>query len=408
MKLIQTLLITSLLSTAAAAQTVARIPNPQPSTNARFGDAISTDGAWLMVGAPGEANGGAVYVYALQNGAYVQRSRLVASDGASNDSFGAALDISGSTAVIGAWKDSHAAGSGAGSAYVFEIVGGTWTERAKLLAPDAATADAFGISVGVANDDILVGAFQDDINGVGQNAGSAHLFRRSAGNWAHAAKLVANDGNQFDAFGFSVAISGDNLLVGARDVDAGAGAVYAYRQNGADVNFLNKFVSNDRVTSDSFGFALALDGDTALIGAPKHTGSVGTLAGAAYVFTRTGTGWAQLAKWVAPGTQARDQLGYAVALSGNLAVLGAPQITLAGSSSGVLHVYQRFGARWSPHAQLMVADAAPFDSLGAAVAVIADTALAGAPAFNEPSATDSGSVVQFTLSLPQFRDGFEQ
>ena len=397
---------------AASAQSQLRIFNPQPNSNDRFGDAVAADGAWLMVGAPNESSGGvdagAVYVYELDNGNYVQRARLIASDGASGDSFGNAIDIDGDVAVIGAWQDNLAAGSGAGSAYVFERIAGVWTQRVKLMAPDAATADAFGFAVGVSGDAILIGASLDDITGVGQNAGSAHLFRRNGGTWLHSAQLLASDGNAFNRFGAALAISGTNVLVGAQAADQGAGATYAYNISNGSATFQSRFVTNDRGATDAFGSAIALDGDTALIGAPQHSGTIGTLAGAAYIFTRSGGNWLQQLKLVEPATLAGDKFGFSLALSNNVAVVGAPSASAGCQGCGAASVYQRFGANWSRVSRLLAADAAQFDNLGTAVAATTEGAVLGAPNANDPGGSaDAGSVVRFVLPLSSFRDGFE-
>ncbi len=400
----------------ALAQSQLRIVNPEPGVSDRFGSAMASDGAWLLVGVPGDTTSvataaGAVYAYELVDASYVQRTKLIASDGASGDSFGAAIDISGDTAIIGAWKDNLAAGSGAGSAYVFDRVGSNWLQRVKLQAPDAATADGFGIAAAISGGTIIIGAFNDDVNGVGASAGSAHVYRLNAGNWIHSAQLFASDGNQFARFGGSVAISGEHLLIGARNADADAGAVYAFIQSAGTVNFQSKLLASDSGLTDGFGYAIALDGNTALIGAPNHSVS-GIATGAAYIFTRGAAGWAQQSKLVEPAAQASDQFGYTVALIGTEAVIGMPfSGTGVGSclDCGSASFYQRFGANWTRISRLLAINQENSENLGVAVALTQDGAIVGAPTANDVGAgvNDAGNVVQFVLSLSQFRDGFE-
>jgi hypothetical protein len=411
------IVFTSLIAPVnALAQSQIRIVNPEPGVNDRLGSAMASDGEWLLVGVPGDTTSvataaGAVYAYELVDGRYVQRAKLIANDGANGDSFGAAIDISGDTAIIGAWKDNLAAGSGAGSAYVFGRVGSTWVQRTKLQAPDAATGDGFGVAASISGDAFIIGAFNDDVNGVGASAGSAHVYRLNAGNWIHSAQLFASDGNQFARFGASVAISADHLLIGARNADADAGAVYAFIQSASTVNFQAKLFASDSGLTDGFGYSISLDGNTALIGAPNHSVN-GVATGAAYIFTRGDAGWAQQSKLVEPAARASDQFGYAVALSGTEAAIGMPfSGTGIGSclDCGSASFYQRFGANWTRVSRLLASNQENSENLGAAVALTQDGAVVGAPNANGVDAglNDAGNFVQFVLPLSQFRDGFE-
>ena len=123
--------------------------------------------------------------------------------------------IAGDTIVVGAWLDDDN-GTDSGSAYVFTRTGTTWTEQAKLTASDGAADDQFGISVAIAGDTIVVGAYRDDDNGT--DSGSAYVFTRTGTTWTQQAKLTASDGAADDQFGSSVAIAGDTIVVGANHV----------------------------------------------------------------------------------------------------------------------------------------------------------------------------------------------
>src|SRR6266542_1517326 len=154
-----------------------------------------------------------------------QEAKLTAGDAASGDQFGAAVGISGETAVVGAPVDDTAAGPNAGSAYVFVRSGTGWSQQAKLTASDAAAGDIFGFSVAVTGDTVVVGASGDNML-----AGSAYVFVRSGTGWSQQAKLTASDAASGDRFGDAVGISGDTAVVGAQfgDTNAGSNAGSAY------------------------------------------------------------------------------------------------------------------------------------------------------------------------------------
>jgi hypothetical protein len=157
----------------------------------------------------------------------IEVAKLTASDGASSDRFGISVALDGDTALIGVLK-----GRNSGSAYVFTRNAGVWTEQAKLTASDGASSDSFGASVAVDGDTALIGANEDDDNG--DVSGSAYVFTRSAGVWTEQAKLTASDGAVNDNFGRSVAVDVDTALVGAASDDdngTNSGSAYVFTLN---------------------------------------------------------------------------------------------------------------------------------------------------------------------------------
>ena len=152
-------------------------------------------------------------MFVRSGGAWTQQAKLTASDAAADDRFGISVAVAGDTAVVGAFLDDTLAGTDAGSAYVFVRSGGAWTQQAKLTASDAAADDPFGDSVAVAGDTAVVGALDDTL--AGTDAGSAYVFVRSGGAWTQQAKLTASDAAADDQFGYSVAVAGDTAVVGA-------------------------------------------------------------------------------------------------------------------------------------------------------------------------------------------------
>ncbi|MFN8766708.1 MAG: fibronectin type III domain-containing protein [Lysobacteraceae bacterium] len=292
-----------------------------------FGWSVALDGDIALVGAP-QANDalGAVYVFARSGGTWTQQARLTAADAAARDFFGSSVALDGNTALVGA--EAHDAGASAdqGSAYVFVRSGAAWTQQAKLTAPDGAAGDFFGVSVDLHGDTALVGASGDDV-GANGNQGSAHVFARTGAIWALQAKLTAADGAAGDRLGVSVALEGDTALVGADQDDVGAnanqGSAYVFARGGSAWTLQAKLTAADGAADDEFGRSVALDGDTALIGAHLDGAGANTDQGSAYLFSRSGLTWVQQARLRAVDGAAEDRFGRSVALEGGIALVGA-------------------------------------------------------------------------------------
>ena len=212
-----------------------------------------------------------------------EQAKLTASDAAGGVLFGDSVAISGGTAVVDAYRDDDG-GNQSGSAYVFVRSGGTWSEQTKLMASDAAADDYFGWSVAISGDTVVVGARLD--NDGGPFSGSAYVFVRSSGSWSQQAKLTASDAAAEDQFGYSVAVSGDTAVVGNRgDADGGldSGSAYVFVRSGTTWSQQAKLTASDAAADDFFGDSVAVSGDTAVVGAPWDD-DAGLNSGSAYVF----------------------------------------------------------------------------------------------------------------------------
>jgi hypothetical protein len=148
-----------------------------------------------------------------------KRTKLTASDGATDDQFGHSVAVSDSTAVVGA----HGHNSATGAAYVFVRSGTTWSQQAELTASDATAGDDFGWSVAVSGSTAVVGAQYRNAE-----TGAAYVFVRSGATWSQQAQLTASDGATNAYFGFSVAVSGSTAVVGAYGHNSGTGAAYVF------------------------------------------------------------------------------------------------------------------------------------------------------------------------------------
>ena len=314
-----------------------------------LGHAVAVDNDTAVIGAHRKAllAGRAFIVGRNQGGAdnWGEVKTLVASDSEPADLFGFDVAVSSNNAVVGAWEE-DAGGSGAGAAYVFERdLGGAsnWGEVKKLTASDAQPEDAFGKNVAISGDTAVVGATRFE---AGTYPGAAYIFQRDQGganNWGQVKKLTASDAQSDDRFGVSVTVDGDTIVVGAFAEDEGgdaAGAAYVFRRNLGGVDNwgeVTKLIASDAHAWELFGGSVALSADIAIVGASpaKHTG-------AAYVFGRNQGGadnWGEVTKLASSERQANDRFGASVAVSGNTAVVGAWLEDTGGVSAGAAYVF---------------------------------------------------------------------
>ena len=198
------------------------------------------------------------------------------------DQFGGAVSISGSTLIVGANFHDEVA-EDAGAAFVFEQEGADWRLSDTIVLSEGSEGDGFGFAVAIDGDFAIISALGDDE--IGANAGAAYVFFKEGPNWTLQSKLTANDGAANDAFGFSVAISGDLALIGARGADAqgnSAGAAYLFIRSNTGWVQLNKLMPFDGSAGDFFGTSVALNENYAVVGALLANGSEEN-AGAAYI-----------------------------------------------------------------------------------------------------------------------------
>ncbi|MGE0127288.1 MAG: putative Ig domain-containing protein [Blastocatellales bacterium] len=371
-----------------------------------FGASVALDGDTLVVGAWQDHNGantgqGSAYVFTRSGSTWAPQQKLIAVDGATHDWFGISVAISGDTLVVGAYGDDVGANTEQGSAYVFTRNGGVWTQQQKLTANDGWPNDWFGVSVALDGDTLVGGAFADSIGANGAQ-GSAYVFTRSGGAWTQQQKLTANDGGYGDYFGYVVALDGDILVAGAFGDDIGAnadqGSAYVFTRGDGVWTQQQKLTASDGAANDWFGYAVAISGATVVAGA--HRDDIGANAdqGSAYVFTRGGV-WTEQQKLTANDGAAEDYFGYAVALSGDNAVVGALQSDIgANANQGSAYVFTRNGAGvWALKQKLTANDAEAGDEFGFSVTLSGDTAIVGAIYDDINTNPNQGSVYVYFL-----------
>jgi hypothetical protein len=364
-----------------------------------FGSAVAISGDTALIGAYGsEANDnadqGVVYIFVRAGMTWSLQQQLSAPDATANDNFGWSVALSGDTALIGAINNGTT-NTRQGAAYVFTRTGTVWTLQQKLTATDGAANDNFGWSVALLSNTALIGAHCTV--GANRRQGAAYVFTRTGTTWAQQQKLTASDGTAQAAFGSAVALAGNTALIGAPDDDHSnqtlRGSAYVFTRTGTTWTQQQKLSANDGAPLNNFGFAVALSNETALIGAPNSNQN----RGASYVFTRTSTVWTQEQKLVAGDGAASDGFGTSVTLSelnGNRALIGAPGNN---STRGAAYVFTRGGTAWTQLQKHTASDGAINDGFGHTLAESNNTVLIGGPGCTLNNQTEQGAAYTFEL-----------
>jgi hypothetical protein len=343
-----------------------------------FGAAVDISDGYAIVGARLDDDlafdAGSAYIYVRETSGWSQQQKLLASDGALDDRFGKSVGITSDYAVVGShWDDNFA-----GSAYIFSRSGTVWTQEAKLLAADRESGQLFGFSAHISGLTAVIGASGD--NQGGDSAGAAYVFVKDGSNWVQQAKLIAGDPEPLDRFGRKVAIDGDYIIVGSHgddDLGGASGAAYIFHRSGTTWAQEAKLLPSDGTASDNFGQCVDITGEYAIVGA--HIAGDDS-SGAAYVFRRSGTTWTEVAKLTAGDPTPGMQFGVSVGITPGVAVIGAwlGSVNLGGSA----YVFKDNGTAWVQAAKLVPSDGDSSDQFGRVVAITTDDAIIGAQESN--------------------------
>ena len=357
-----------------------------------FGWSVSIDGTTAVISAPGATvdgmeTAGAAYIFNKTAGTWSETQRITASDASAFDAFGWGVAISGDTIIIGAPPEPIK--NQPGAAYVFSKIDGVWTQTQKISGSDTYTDDRFGEAVAIDGTTAVVGArwhtiFQDGA----VEEGAVYVFDKSGGSWSQTQKLLASDEGGTDYFGNSLAIEGDTILVGApgANVDGNIyqGAAYLFVRSGGAWTQEQKLTASDGMALDQFGSSVALYGDSALIGAPLSTLGDNSSAGAAYGFNDVDGFWTQGQKLTAlNGGSSDDYFGTAVALSDAMAVVAASFTTIDSyGPQGAAFIFSKSDGVWSQTQRLIASEGAPYDHFGASVSIDGHGVVVGAEGAN--------------------------
>lgn len=382
-----------------------------------FGAAIALEGDLALIGAPSAnsaagTGAGSVFVFEREGLDWQLTTTLKGSDTLSFDGFGNSVALDGTTAVVGSVWDDTTSGNNAGSAYIFTREGGVWSEQQKLVAADGAVNDYFGVSVALSGETVLVGAWADD-TAAGTNAGSAYVFERQGALWTQQAKLEDALGAVWDIFGFVVALDGNTAVVGSvwddTTVGFNAGSVHVFVRDGVTWNLQARLEAGDAVLNANFGRSLLIQGDTLLVGSPYHATSVGEGVGKVYLFERSVNDWSQVGTLESLNPAADAEFGTSLAREGDLLVVGsAGGNTQASLAAGSVEVFWQNEGSWSIVGRLEAEDGANGDRFGGMVALSRGTVIVGAANDDtffpiiDADQVDHGSIYVFRLTgLPR-------
>lgn len=333
----------------------------------RFGKAsgLSSDGKYLIVGAPGEdsasvggssgsgsADSGMISIFNESGGTWSLQQRLKYS-GNSYYGFGqsASLNSDGTYAIIGADLDSNYAGT----AHIYTRSGSTWTHQQQITGSDTVNGNQYGAGFVSLNSDatyaVVAGKYHQT-SGL-TNAGALYVFTRSGSTWTQQQKITVSSPEVNHQLGADGQMSSDgNYIIASGTGDSSySGAAFVFNRSGSTWSQQAKLVSTDLDANDSFGNSASInsDGTYAVVGCSGEDGGVGSplaQAGAAYVFTRSGSTWTQQAKLVASVQNAGDYFGRAVKISndGNFIFVSASR---DGTNQGAGYLFSRSGSTWT-------------------------------------------------------------
>lgn len=326
----------------------------------------------------------------------VESQLATASDVAPGDQFGRSVSIDEDLALVGSPGD-DVAGANTGSAYLFERQGPNWAQVRQFVPSDAASLRQFGRSVSISGAVIAIGA-TDDFLAV---QGAAYVFGRHGPAWTQDAKLVAGDAAGNDRFGWSIATDGQTIVVGAvgdHQLGNQAGAAYVFERNGTSWPLVQKLVASDGGPGSIFGSWVDVEGDRIVIAA--HRASAGLfLSGEVYVFERAGGTWTESARLLPHDSSAVDEFGRSVGLSGNRIAVGSVGDDDMGHDAGAVYVFELAGGTWVERQKLVAPDGAGEASFGYALGLDADALAIGARADDE-LAPGAGAVYVFESQAP--------
>lgn len=379
--LLSILLAAGAATTPAAAQADGRFDGPlhEATLSASdsyyydwFGYSVSISGKTALIGAPNKDYPypwqGEAYVFVKSPGSWGPQALLTVGGLVPGSAFGKSVSLDGDTALIGAPGGDHP--SVIGSAYVFTRSGTVWTQEAELAAPVGILDDRVGSSVAVCGDTALVGA-PNDSEGASL-AGAVYVFVRSGSTWVLQAKLIAGDPTASARFGNAVALEGETALVGAKadnQVAANAGSAYVFVRSGSTWSQEAKLLPSIVRPGLRFGHSVSLSGDTALVG-EDVTFSYATV----YAFVRSGTTWVEEARMEGKDTPLGDHFGTSVALEGDRALIGAS----TDEGRGAAYLFERFENGWVERSKLTAPNGGLGDNFGCSVSLSETRALVGA------------------------------
>jgi hypothetical protein len=349
--------------------------SPTGSPGDKIGASIATDGSRAVVGAPNTAGGGAAYVYVNGGSGWELEDTLQPPNLNVTASFGTSVDIDGNLVVVGANRR-RVGNAEVGAVFVYRRSQSGWNLTTEVRDPEPVDGDAFGYSVSLSGNRMVVGAPGADL--AGNSSGKTMVYRKFGASWGAEEVLTGPGAGAGDEYGFAVSLSGNYAIVGAYGHDANgisnAGAAYIYRRQGSNWHLDGTLTASNGAIGDVFGRSVCISGDRAIVGAMGADVDGEIDAGAAYVFVNTGLGWTQDGILSASEPTFIALFGHAVAIDGEKALVSAIFGDHAVNEGGEVYVFE--GAGWGEAGILTAPNAVSFGRYGDSVALGAAGAVA--------------------------------
>jgi len=313
--------------------------------------------------------------YAIPN--YTEDGTLTASDASNADGFGISVALYGNRLVVGAYREATAT-TDAGKVYIYDWNGSQYVEVGQLTASDADYQDYFGFSVALYGNRLVVGAYTEDT--ATTDAGKVYIYDWNGSQYVEVGQLTASDADYQDNFGVSVALYGNRLVVGAYREDttgSNAGKVYIYDWNGSQYVEVGQLTASDASNEDGFGISVALHDDRLIVGA-YYNDTATQDEGKVYIYDWNGSQYVEVGQLTASDGAYKDNFGVSVALYGNRLVVGAYREDTATTDAGKVYIYDWNGSQYVEVGQLTASDADYQDYFGFSVALYDDRLVVGA------------------------------
>jgi len=365
-----------------------------------LGTSIAVSGTTLALGSPGEdpaapSGGGDVFVFEYNQDGWSEVQRLQANNPDGYDGFGESVALTDRFLVVGApdWN------IGRGAVHVFERDGSRWQHVQEIINPTNGLGGDFGHSVALRASTLVVGAPHEYAEPDEDDRGAVFVFEYDEPRWQLRQQFRPSDSENYDRFGFSVALSSSSMAVGAPgESDSGTienGAVYILDYDGSEWAQTHKLLAQDKAESDRFGSALSVSGDVLAVGADGEDSGGLPENGAVYIFEHGDSGWIETQKLLANEPSASAVFGTTVAASGHRVAVGAPYQPTEAGVTGATFLFEKADGEWNSIDTIRASDGDDYDGFGSAIALAGTVFAVGAPGNGDALTSRPGAAYVF-------------